>query len=162
MDLLRALPLREEALGLAQGLEQRHGDPAVIHHEDLAGVVQGQGLGGLAGAAEARGHREVQDSVVVLQQVVPALRDAAGGGLGGGHLRSRRQARKEEGLGAVLPLPILRPVDEEGHGDQGDPPLRRLLRRDAAVGVRHDRSSHSIALTSQFPVQVQHKRKYLV
>ena len=99
---------------------------------------------------------------MVLQQAVPALRDAAGGGLGGSHLRPRRQALKEEGLGAVLPLQILRPVDEEGHGDQGDPPLRRLLRRDAAVGVRHDRSSHSIALTTQFPLRDQHNQKSLI
>ncbi len=43
------------------------GDPMVIHHQNPAVVVLGQGLGGFAGTAEAGGHGKMRHPVIGLQ-----------------------------------------------------------------------------------------------
>ena len=70
-DLLGGLPLVQQGHGVADGPGQGEGDPMVIHHQNPAVVVLGQGLGGFAGTAEAGGHGKMQHPVIGLQQPVP-------------------------------------------------------------------------------------------
>ena len=141
-DLLSGLALGQQGQGVADGLHQGHGDALVVHHQHPAAVLPGQGLGRSAGAAEAGGHGEVENRIVILQKAFPQGKDVRRSRLGGGDLHPVRHFFEKEGVGDVLPLIIGLAANEKRHGDQMDAHCLRLAGRNSAVGVRHNGCFH--------------------
>ena len=137
-DLRRCLSLGQQHLGVADGLGQRDGDSPVIHHQHPAAVLLGQGFGGVAGAAQPRGHGEVEHRVMGLQQGVPQGGNLLRGRLGGADLRPRFHPLKERLRGTVLSLQIGLPIHKKGHRDQINAHLLGLFGRNTAVGISYN------------------------
>ena len=133
---LRGAPARGgQGLGVQRRLPQGDGDALVVDHLYPSAVVLGQHHRRLAGAAQAAGHGDVNQLVIVLQNPVPQLQHVAGGGLGGLNVGPLLQTLVKLLLtqGDVLQKELV--VDVKGHGHHKDTQLPALGLGYAAVAV---------------------------
>ena len=129
----------EEMLGFCQREDVGAVGARLLYQDDTiqhAGVVIG--FGGVAGAAQPRGHGEVEHRVMGLQQGVPQGGNLLRGRLGGADLRPRFHPLKERLRGTVLSLQIGLPIHKKGHRDQINAHLLGLFGRNTAVGISYN------------------------
>ena len=100
-DLRRALSLFGQCFRVQHRLPLGNGNPLVVHHLYFAVKILGQHDGRLAGAAEAAGHGNVHDLVVLLQQAVPQIHHISHRGLRSGNIRISFQLLIKIRLGQI-------------------------------------------------------------
>jgi len=108
----------------------------VVRHQDPAAVGGRQNDGGLAGAAEAGGHGDVERLVVSLvQRLVPQPGHILRGGLGGADDRALGLLAEEGLPGQRHAFQKGLIVNRKGHGQNRNADARCFLGQDAAVAV---------------------------